>query len=75
MYKSYVEANMLDEDTAQWLSEDADWLQSQWPECRRQAVDAGKTITGNPQFVKFTFIQDTQDGKLYNFEFNVPTSN
>jgi hypothetical protein len=75
MYKAYVEANMLDEDTAQWLSEDADWLQSQWPECVRQAENAGKTVSGNPAFVKFEFLYDTQDGKLYDFEFDVPTSN
>ena len=75
MYKAHIEANMLDEDTAQWLAGESDWLQAQWPECRRQAEDAGKNITGNPVFVKFTFLSTTQDGMLYDFEFNVPTSN
>lgn len=75
MYKANIEATMLDADTADWLATDIGWLQAQWPECRRQAIDAGKTITGNPALDRYDHLRTTDDGELYNFEFNVPTSN
>lgn len=75
MYLAHIEATMLDEDTATWLSQESSWLQAQWPECRRQAVEANKNVTGNPSLDSFVLLDETEDGILYDFKFNVPTSN
>ena len=75
MYTAHIEATMLDDDTADFLSTDQGWVQAQWPECRSQAINAGKTVTGNPTFSKYTKLSTGDDGNLYDFEFNVPTSN
>jgi hypothetical protein len=74
MFKAYIEANMLDEDTALFLSEDTSWLQAQWPECVRQTQAANKTVTGDPVLKGFNFLHVTEDGELYNFEFDVPVA-
>lgn len=74
MYVAHIEANMLDDDTADFLSTDSGWLEAQWPECRRQAQEAGKTVTGNPELSGFTRGEETDDGYLYDFSFNVPTN-
>jgi hypothetical protein len=74
MFEAHIEANMYDEDTAQFLSQDSGWLQAQWPEARRQAVDAGKTVTGNPSLKGYNFKEEAEDGILYDFVFNVPTN-
>jgi hypothetical protein len=75
MYIANIEANMPDDDIAEYLSTDTGWLEAQWPECVRQAQAAGKTVNGNPAYDSFTKTGTTQDGNLYNFKFNVPTSN
>lgn len=74
MYEAHVEANMMDDDTADFLSSDSSWLQAQWPECRRQATVAGKSVTGDPSLVSYAFKEEVEDGRLYDFTFNVPTA-
>jgi hypothetical protein len=74
MFEAHIEANMPDDEIAQFLAEDAGWLEAQWPEAIRQAENDGKQVTGNPQYVSHSRKGPSNDGYFYDFVFNVPVA-
>lgn len=74
MYEAAIEAYVLDDEIAQILAEDQDWLSAQWPECIRLAEAANYSVTGDPQFVSYTRMSEVPDGYQYIYKFNVPVA-
>jgi hypothetical protein len=74
MFRAHVEAMMLDEDTAEFLSTDEGWLAAARAEATDNARNAGKTVNGQPTLVTYTLLNVSQDGSLYDFQFDVPVA-
>jgi hypothetical protein len=74
MYVAHIEATMYDDQTAQDLSQDSDWLAALWPEAVSQAENAGRSVSGDPVFHSYTKLGQTPDGGVFDFRFDVPTS-
>lgn len=69
-YQAVIEATIEDAEYAQELTSDNEWLQAQWPAAVEQAVQAGKTVTGNPTYISYSNVgPDT-----YHYLFTVPTT-
>lgn len=69
-YQATIEATIEDPAYAQELTSDREWLQAQWPAAVDQAVQAGKTVTGNPAYASYSNVgPDT-----YHYLFNVPVN-
>lgn len=69
-FEAKIETEVADEEVLDILAGDTDWKQAQWPACRDQAENAGKTVTGNPAYVRYEFKHDL----VYDFVFNVPVA-
>lgn len=71
LYKVHVEAMMLDAETAEYLVTDEGWLDAMQNEARTVAENANKTVLSTPDLVNYTLVTVSEEGSLYDFEFNM----